>query len=110
MRFEEKSKEEERKRLFEIIEKELEKQILKKENVLFQLNEPKDISIYKRKGDALLTNQKRLDFSKDKIVVDYLHRNLEIEIDSALSVMENAQKYFEIFKKEKRHIKKHERG
>jgi len=100
--FEEKDRKEKRKRLLETIGKELEKQILKNEEILRQLNEPKDIAIYKQKGDALLTNQKKIDFSKDKIVLDYLNRKLEIEIDSSLSVMENAQKYFEIFKKEKR--------
>ena len=103
--FEEKGREEEHKRLLEIIEKELEKEILKKEKVLFRLSEPKDISIYKQKGDALLTNQKTLDFSKSKIIIDYLGKKLIIDIDSSLSVMENAQKYFEIFKKEKRKAK-----
>jgi predicted ribosome quality control (RQC) complex YloA/Tae2 family protein len=103
--FEDKGREEKRRRLLEIIGKELDKQILKNEYTLRQLNEPKDINIYKQKGDALLTNQKKIDSSKDKIFLDYLDRKLEIEIDSSLSVIENAQKYFEVFKKKKRKAK-----
>lgn len=106
--FEEKGREEKRRKLLEIIGKELDKQILKNEEILSKLNEPKDINLYKQKGDALLTNREKIDFSKDKIVLDYLDRKLEIEIDLSLSVMENAQKYFEIFKKKKRKAKSDE--
>jgi len=106
--FEEKNREEEKKRLRKIIETGLEKKILKNEEILRQLNEIKDISIYKQKGDALLTYQGDIDFSKNNVVVDYLDRKLEIEIDSSLSAMENAQAYFELFKKEKRKIKSDE--
>ncbi len=106
--FEEKAREEKRKRLLEVIGKELEKQILKNEEILRQLNEPNNIIIYKQKGDALLTNQRKIDVTKNKIILDYLGKKLEIEIDSSLSVMENAQKYFEIFKKGKRKAKSDE--
>lgn len=106
--FEEKGKEEKRKRLLEIIGKEIDKQILKNEEILRQLNEPKDINIYRKKGDALLTNKEKINLSKNKVVLVYLNRKLEIEIDSSLSVMENAQKYFEIFKKKKRKAKSDE--
>jgi predicted ribosome quality control (RQC) complex YloA/Tae2 family protein len=100
--FEVKNKEEERKRLKEIIETELDKKIYRDEEILRRLSEPKDISVYKQMGDALLTYQGYIDFSKDKVILDYMNRKLEIVIDSSLSVMKNAQHYFELFKKEKR--------
>jgi predicted ribosome quality control (RQC) complex YloA/Tae2 family protein len=100
--FEEKTREEERKRLIEIIEVELEKKIIKNEEILKQLSKPKDILVYKQMGDAILTYQGYIDFSKDKVVLDYMNKKFEIEIDSSLSVMQNAQHYFELFKKEKR--------
>ncbi len=103
--FEEKNREEEKKRLREIIETGLEKKILKNEEILRQLSESKDISIYKQKGDALLTYQGEIDFSKNNVILDYLDNKLEIEINPYLTVMENAQKYFELFKKEKRKAK-----
>jgi len=106
--FEEKIKEEEGKRLREIIETTLEKQILKNEKILRQLNEPKDISIYKQMGDALLTYQGVIDFSKDKVILDYLDNKLKIKLNPSLTVMENAQAYFELFKKEKRKAKSEE--
>ncbi len=100
--FEEKNKEEERKRLIVIIETELERKIIKNEEILRRLSESKDISVYKQMGDALLTYQGYIDFSKDKVILDYMNKKFEIEIDSSLSVMQNAQYYFELFKKEKR--------
>lgn len=100
--FEEKSKEKEYKKLREIIETQLEKQILKNEEILRQLSEPKDISLYKQMGDAILTYREVIDFSKDKVVLDYLGSKLEIKINPSLTVMENAKRYFELFKKEKR--------
>jgi predicted ribosome quality control (RQC) complex YloA/Tae2 family protein len=106
--FEEKSREEERKRLLEIIEKQLEKQILKNEAILKKLSEPKDISIYKQMGDAILTYQGVIDFSRDKVILDYLNNKLEVKIDRSISIMENAQNYFELFKKEKRKAKSDE--
>lgn len=106
--FEEKSREEEHKRLLSIIETELEKRILRNEEILRQLSEPKDISIYKQKGDALLTKQKEIDISKKNIVVDYLDNKLEIEINPSLSIMENAKAYFELFKKEKKKVRAEE--
>jgi predicted ribosome quality control (RQC) complex YloA/Tae2 family protein len=107
--FEEKSREEENKKKKEIIEKQLEKQILKREETLSRLNEPKDISIYKQKGDALLTYQQKIDVSKDKIVLDYLGKKLEIEINPSLSIIKNAKRYFELFKKEKRKAESEEK-
>jgi predicted ribosome quality control (RQC) complex YloA/Tae2 family protein len=106
--FEEKSREEERKRLLDIIETQLEKQILKNEEILTQLSEPKDISIYKQMGDAILTYREKIDFSKDKVILDYLGNKLEIKINPYLTVMENARDYFELFKKEKRKAKSDE--
>jgi predicted ribosome quality control (RQC) complex YloA/Tae2 family protein len=103
--FEEKSKEEERKKLREIIETQLEKQILKNKEILKKLSEPKDISIYKQMGDAILTYREVIDFSKDKVILNYLNKKLEIKIDRSLTVIENAQNYFELFKKEKRKAK-----
>jgi predicted ribosome quality control (RQC) complex YloA/Tae2 family protein len=107
--FEEKTKEEERKRLLEIIETELEKRIIRNEEILRRLSEPKDISVYRQMGNALLTYQGYIDFSKDKVVLDYMNRKFEIEIDSSLSVMQNAQHYFELFKKEKRKAESEEK-
>lgn len=106
--FEEKSREEEEKRLREIIETELEKRILKNEEILRELEKPEDISIYKEKGDALLTYQNEIDFKKDRVILDYLGNKLEIELDPALSVMDNAKRYFELFKKEKRRVRAEE--
>ena len=106
--FEERSREEEKKRLREVIGKELEKQILKNEKILRQLSEPKDISIYKQMGDAILTYREGIDFSKDKVILNYLNNKLEIKINPSLTVMENAQNYFELFKKEKRKAKSDE--
>jgi predicted ribosome quality control (RQC) complex YloA/Tae2 family protein len=100
--FEEKSIEEGRRKLREAIETEIEKRILKHEKILRELNEPKDFSLLKKKGDALLTCQREIDFSKDITILDYLDEKLEIEIDPSLSAMENAQNYFELFKKEKK--------
>ncbi len=106
--FEEKSREEERKRLREIIETQVEKQILKNEEILRQLSEPKDFSVYKQMGDAILTYREVIDFSKDKVILNYLNNELEIIIDRSLSIMENAQNFFELFKKEKRKAKSDE--
>ena len=106
--FEERKREEERKRLREIIEAALEKQILKNEKILRQLSETKDIYIYKQMGDAILTYREGTDFSGDKVVLDYLNKKLEIKIDRSLSIMQNAQNYFELFKKEKRKAKSDE--
>ncbi len=106
--FEEKNREEEKKRLLEIIETQLEKKTLKNEEILRRLSEPKDISIFKQKGDALLTKQREIDTSKNNVVVDYLGEKLEIKINPSLTVMENAQNYFKLFKKEKRKAKSDE--
>jgi predicted ribosome quality control (RQC) complex YloA/Tae2 family protein len=100
--FEEKKREEERKRLLEIIEAQLEKQILKNEKILKELSEPKDIFVYKQMGDAILTYREVIDFSKDKVVLDYLDNKLAIKLNPSLTVMENAQNYFKLFKKEKK--------
>lgn len=100
--FEERNREEERRILREIIEAQLEKQILKNEKILKDLSEPKDISIYKQMGDAILTYQGDIDFSKDKVILNYLNNKLEIRINPSLTIMENAKVYFERFKKEKR--------
>ncbi len=100
--FEEKKREEERKRLLEIIETQLEKKILKNEEILRRLSEPKDISIYKQMGDAILTYRGIIDFSKDRVVLDYMGNELEIKLNPSLTVMENAQNYFRLFKKEKK--------
>ncbi len=100
--FEEKTKEEEKEKKRKIIGAELEKQILKREQILNQLNKPKDISLYKQKGNALLTYQERINTSEKKIILNYLGKELEIEIDPFISVIENAKRYFELFKKEKR--------
>ncbi len=100
--FEEKNREEEENKKRGIIEKQLQRQILKREEILSRLNEPEDPSLYELKGNALLTYRQKIDASEDKIFLDYLGEKLEIEIDPALSVMENAKKYFELFKKKKR--------
>ena len=100
--FEEKNREEVKKKKKKIIEANLEKKILKNKQILKHLDQPKDISIYKDKGDALLTYQKKIDKSEDKIFLDYLGRKFEVEIDASLSIVENAKRYFELFKKEKR--------
>jgi predicted ribosome quality control (RQC) complex YloA/Tae2 family protein len=106
--YEEKSREEEKKKKKEIIEKQMERQILKREEILGRLNKPEDISLYKLKGNALLTYRQKIDASEDKIFLDYLGEKLEIEIDPALSVMKNAKKYFELFKKKKRRAESEE--
>ncbi len=100
--FEKKTREEEKKRLKGIIEDELEKQILKNEEILRKLCEPKDFSIYKQMGDAILTYQRVIDFSRDKVILDYADKKLEVEINPSLTAMENAQFYFELYRKEKR--------
>ena len=106
--FEEKGREDEREKLREVIVAQLEKQILRNEKILDELSEPKNFSIYKQMGDAILTYRDVIDFTKDKVVLNYLNNQLEIEIDATLSVMENAQKYFEIYKREKRKSKSDE--
>jgi len=107
--FEGKNREKEEEKKREIVEEQLEKQILKREEILNRLNEPEDFLIYRQKGNALLTYQQKIDFSENKIVLDYLGKKLEVEIDPSLSIMENANKYFELSKKKKRKAESEER-
>ncbi|MEJ2568641.1 MAG: NFACT family protein, partial [candidate division WOR-3 bacterium] len=107
--FEGKNREEEERKKKEIIGKQLESQILKREGILIRLSEPEDFSIYRQKGDALLTYQQKVNASENKIFLDYLGKKLEIEIDTSLSIIENAEKYFELSKKKKRKAESEEK-
>lgn len=103
--YEKRKEEKRRKELKRIIEARLENKIFKTEEAIKALSEPVDVSIYKRKGDALLTYQNKVDTEKEKVILDYLDNKLEIELDPSLSVHENAQRYFELYKKEKKKAK-----
>ncbi|MEO0293813.1 MAG: NFACT RNA binding domain-containing protein [candidate division WOR-3 bacterium] len=101
--FEKKEKEEELRRVKEEIEFNIQKKIEKAEGIIEKLSNYKSKKEnYLLIGEALLTYEKKIEVSNGKVFLDYLGRKLEVDLFPSLSVKENAQRYFDLYKREKK--------
>lgn len=80
----------------------LERKIRKVRKTLEELLSNEDFSIYRLKGEALLTHKSRIEPDKKEVELQYLDRELQILLNPNLSLQENAQRYFQLYKKGKK--------
>lgn len=97
-------------KLMGIVQKEfkkIEKALL---SVKVELEKSKKYDLYKRKADLLLANQARIDKPGEKVELEDIfetnQRLITIRLDPRLTIIENANKYYQKYKKLKRAQKK----
>ncbi|PMQ01288.1 MAG: hypothetical protein CBR30_06425 [Dictyoglomus sp. NZ13-RE01] len=96
-----------KKRLREIIENNLEKLQKKREELLEAIKEGESAESLKIKGETLILYQKDINRGPDKVILPNPYNEkelLEIDLDPALSPIDNAQRYFKRYKKLKKGI------
>ncbi len=90
------------------LKKELEKLLKKRTAIAGDLEKLEKNRQLKRKGELILTNLYMIRLKDTSIKVDDIYESppstVEIELDPSLSASDNAQKYFEKFKKSQRGI------
>ncbi|MGC8971050.1 MAG: Rqc2 family fibronectin-binding protein [bacterium] len=74
----------------------------KKEELLRDFSNLKDSEKWKLYGDMLLTYSSQIPVGEDRFIIDWEGKKLEIPLDPSKTPIENAQEYYQRYKREKR--------
>lgn len=74
----------------------------KREELVRDFSNLKDPERWKLYGDILLTYNSQIPIGEDKFLIDWEGEKIEISLDSNKTPIENAQEYYQKYKKEKR--------
>jgi len=74
----------------------------RKEELIIELSRIEDPERWKLYGDLLLAYSTQIPLGRDKFLIEWEERDLEIPLDPDKTPVENAQDYYQRYKKEKR--------
>ena len=90
-------------KLFTIVNNQLKKLYKLKAKQEYQLSQLDKANLYRKKGDILAANLYQIDSSKNTaMLIDYeTNEKIQIDLDTTLSPIENANRYYKLYKKTK---------
>jgi predicted ribosome quality control (RQC) complex YloA/Tae2 family protein len=88
-------------KLYNIIDTKNKKFLKQKEIFKLKISEIEKADTYKIKGDILMMNINETVLPLIKLINPYNNKNIEIELDTRLTIIQNANRYYKLYKKTK---------